>query len=287
MIRATTTVAGVIGSPVRHSLSPALHNAAFAAAGADWVYTAFDVPAGGAPDALAAMRALGIGGLSVTMPHKEAVAAAVDVLDAAAAALRSVNTVVRLADGRLAGHSTDGAGFIASLTDAGVDVDGRIVVVVGAGAAARAVIDALARAGAAHVVVVNRTADRAAAAAELAGVRGRVGVAGDITMADVVVNATPAGMGAAGPNETGSGGETPFDVSLLRADQVVADLVYHPLDTPLLIAARAVGAVAIDGLGMLVHQAGLQQQLWLGQRPDIAVMRAAAVRELERRRQIA
>jgi shikimate dehydrogenase len=266
-------VAAVIGHPVEHSLSPALHNAAFAAAGLDWVYVAFDVVPGAAVGALDAMRTLGIDGLSVTTPHKQDVAAAVDVLDPAAAALRSVNTVSRDAGGRLVGHSTDGDGFVASLAAAGVDIAGASVAVVGAGAAARSVVDALGRAGAADIAVVNRTAARAAEAAALAAAA-RVGAVADVGAAAIVVNATSVGMGTA---------ELPFDPTLLRAGQVVADLVYHPLETALLRAAQAAGCTVVDGLGMLVHQAVLQQEIWTGLRPDPAVLRAAAESELRRR----
>jgi shikimate dehydrogenase len=200
-ITAGTRVAAVIGSPVRHSLSPALHNAAFAAAGVDWVYTAFEVAPGQAGAALAAMRALGLGGLSVTMPHKDDIAAAVDVLSPAARALRTANTVVRGADGRLEGHSTDGEGFVASLREAGVDPSGAAVAVLGAGGAARAVIDALARAGAASVAVVNRTPAKAAVAAALAGSAGVVGAREHVAAADIVVNEFGAGS-AAGSSST-------------------------------------------------------------------------------------
>jgi shikimate dehydrogenase len=267
-------VAAVIGHPVGHSLSPTMHNAAFAAAGLDWTYVAFDVAPGAADAALAAMRTLGIAGLSVTMPHKEAVAAAVDALDPAAAALRSVNTVARDGDGRLVGHSTDGDGFVDWLAACTVDVAGTDVAVVGAGGAARSVVDALARAGAARIAVVNRTPAHAVEAAALAAVA-EVGTADDIGAADLVVNATSVGMGT---------DELPFDANRLRPGQVVADLVYHPLDTALLRAARAVGCTVVDGLGMLVHQAVRQQLLWTGRRPDPAVMRAAAEAELARRR---
>lgn len=276
MITGTTRVAAVIGNPVRHSLSPALHNAAFAQLGLDWVYTAFDVSPGEAQAALDAMRTFGLGGLSVTMPHKEAVASAVDSLDPAADALRSVNTVVPQSDGSLKGYSTDGAGFVASLAAAGVAVSGRSVCVLGAGAAARSIIDALGRAGAERVAVVNRTAAAAQEAASLAGAAGIVGTTIDVGDADVVVNATSVGMGD---------DELPCDLSLLRAGQVVADIVYHPRCTALLRAARAAGAVTVEGLGMLVHQAALQQQLWHGHLPDVAVMVAAAERELAARRQ--
>ena len=274
MISGSTRLAAVIGSPVRHSLSPALHNAAFAASGADWVYTAFEVAPGEGAAAVRAMRTLGLGGLSVTMPHKHDVALAVDELDPAASALRSVNTVVALDDGRLRGHSTDGSGFVASLHASGVDPAGARIVVVGAGGAARSVIDALARSGAADLAVVNRSPGPAAEAAALAPGVGRVSDYSAIATADIVVNATSVGMG---------GTELPLPATLLHAGQVVADLVYHPVETALLAAARAVGASPIDGLGMLVHQAALQYQLWLGALPDVAVMRAAAIDELAAR----
>ena len=275
-VSGATRVAAVIGSPVRHSLSPALHNAAFEQLGLDWVYTAFEVAPGRAADALAAMRALGLGGLSVTMPHKEDVAAAVDALDPAAAALRSVNTVVPQPDGSLKGYSTDGAGFVASLAAAGEFVAGRTVCLLGGGGAARAIADAVARAGAARVVVVNRTAASAETTAALAGSKGAVGAAADVTAADIVVNATSVGMGST---------DLPCAPGLLRVGQVVADIVYHPRDTALLRAARAAGARTVDGLGMLVQQAALQQVLWHGAVPSVAAMTAAAERELAARRQ--
>lgn len=271
MITGTTKLAAVIGSPVRHSLSPVIHNAAFSAGALDWIYTAFEVAPGKAAEALAAMRVLGISGLSVTMPHKDDVAAAVDVLDPAATALRTANTVVLQDDGRLAGYSTDGAGFVASLREAGVEPSGMTVAVLGAGGAARSVIDALARVGVDQIVVINRSAARAEAAAQLSAGRGRVGDVADIAHVDLVVNATSVGMGS---------DEAPFDLALLRSTQVVADLVYHPIETALLRAARRCGATAVDGLGMLVHQAVLQQQLWTGVSPDPAAMRAAAEHEL-------
>ena len=139
-------------------------------------------------------------------------------------------------------------------------------------------IDALARAGAAEVAVVNRSSDKAEVAAALAGDVGRVGTVADVRRAAIVVNGTSVGMGA-----DPAAGELPFAPDVLHAGQVVADLVYHPLETGLLAAARAAGATCVDGLGMLVYQAALQQELWLGVRPDAAVMRAAALRELAAR----
>ncbi|MEJ5254652.1 MAG: shikimate dehydrogenase [Acidimicrobiales bacterium] len=263
-----TKVAAVIGDPVRHSLSPVIFNAAFGALGLDWVYVAFEVAAGDHRRALAGVRALRIGGLSVTMPHKTAVAHSVDRLTDDAQALDAVNCVIRDGD-ELVGHNTDGPGFVRALrAETGFDPAGRRCAVVGAGGAARAVVLALARAGAAEVAVVNRTPARGEAAASLAGDRGRLG--GEVVLrdAELVVNATPVGMPALP--------DLPFDVGLLRAGQVVADLVYEPAETPLLREARARGLVAINGLGMLVHQAALQFEQLTGREAPLQVMEEAA-----------
>ena len=274
-LTAATRVVGVIGSPVRHSLSPVLQNAAFAASGLDWAYVAFEVAPGGAAEAVAAVRALGLEGLSVTMPHKTPAAAACDRLSPTAEALGAVNTVVRRGDETL-GESTDGAGLLAALAaDEGFDPAGKRALVLGAGGAGRAVVLALARAGAAEVVVANRTPARAHAAAALAGPRGRVGVPADAADADLVVNATPQGMGRSGT--------TPVGASRLGPGQLVADLVYDPPVTPLLAAARGRGAVAVNGLGMLVHQAALAFRSWTGEDPPLEAMSAAAVRALAAR----
>lgn len=263
-----TRLAAVIGSPVTHSLSPAIHRAAFDAAGVDWTYAAFDVAPGDAVDAIAAMRTLGIGGLSVTMPHKSDVAHLVDRLDPAARSLDSVNTVSWHGQ-ELKGWSTDGAGFVASLVEAGIVVAGKRVAIIGAGAAARSVIDALARAGAPDITVLNRSAERAEQAAALAA-EASTGIASDITRADIVVNATSIGMG----DDT----SLPCDPELFRDGQVIADLVYHPLETPWLRRAAERGLHTVDGLGMLVHQAALQQRIWLGDDAmiDTSAMRVAA-----------
>lgn len=264
----TGRLAAVIGSPVAHSLSPAIHRAAFESAGVDWSYVAFDVADGEAPSALDAMRTLGIAGLSVTMPHKSAVAELVDRLDPAARTLQSVNTV-SWDGGALVGSSTDGAGFVASLADAGVSVDGARVAIIGAGGAARSLVDALARAGSIDITVLNRTPERAEQAASLAAVASP-GIVSDLGRADIVVNATSVGMG----DDDGY----PCNPELLHAGQVVTDLIYHPLETRWLAAAAGRGCRIVDGLGMLVHQAALQQRIWLGDDAviDTMAMRSAA-----------
>lgn len=268
-----TRVAAVIGDPVRHSLSPVLHNAAFRAADLDWVYVALPVPSGGAASAIAAMRTLGIAGLSVTMPHKTDVVGAVDDASATVRALGAANTIVRRVDGSLCAHSTDGDGCIDALGDEGIDVSGKRCMVVGAGGAGRSVVLALAGAGASAIVIVNRDAQRSAAAVALGGPQARRGTANEVDTCDIVINATPLGMG--------DDRRLPIDPARLGAGQVVNDLIYHPLVTPLLAAAAGRGAQVVGGVGMLLHQAARQFTLWTGVDAPVAAMRTALAAELE------
>jgi shikimate dehydrogenase len=268
-ISGSTRLAAVIGSPVRHSRSPAIHNAAFDALGLDWRFLALEVAPGDCRRALDGMRALGLAGLSVTTPHKDDVAALVDDRSADVEVLGAANCVVPVGDGRLRGENTDGAGFVAALRASGVEPAGLRCCVLGAGGAARSVVLALARAGAAEVVVVNRTAAKGEAAAALAGGAGRTGDAEAVVpAADVVVNGTSVGMG--------EGGGLPVDPALLRPGQVVAELVVHPLRTPLLEAAAASGCATVDGLGMLVHQAAVAFELWTGRPAPVEAMHRGA-----------
>lgn len=282
MLTGQTRAAGVIGSPIRHSLSPVIFNAAFGAAGLDWAYLAFDVPEGAAGLAMGGMRALGLEGLSVTMPHKEAVIDALDGLSDDAEALGAVNCITRRG-ALLHGDNTDGPGFIDALQiDEGIEVSGARCAVVGAGGAGRAVARALARAGAASIVVVNRSPDPAARAVALAGDVARVGSTDDLEAAELVVNATPLGMGVV-VTTAGEPEPMPFDVDRLGAGQVVIDLVYHPAVTPLLAAARARGLRTVNGLGMLIHQAAHAFRLWTGEDAPLEAMSAAAVASLGHR----
>ncbi len=267
----TTRVAAVIGHPVRHSLSPVIHNAAFRSLGLDWKYVAFDVGPGQATAAVAAMRALHLGGLSVTMPHKSGVVSALDRTTAQASSLGAVNCIA-WDKGELVGHNTDGQGFIASVTaQTGGSVAGLSCAVVGAGGASRAVILALAEAEAVDVVVVNRTREKAEAAASLAGDVGRVGCLDDVAMCDLVVNATSVGM-----EGTKLARNSAVPAELINERQTVVDLVYSPRETPLLAAGAKAGATCIGGIGMLVHQAALQFELWTDRGAPLDVMAAAA-----------
>lgn len=280
-ITARTRVAAVIGDPVRHSLSPAIHNAAFRALGLDWVYVALSVPEGQARAAVGGMRALGIDGMNVTMPHKSDVVKALDRLSPAAQALGSVNTISRQGD-HLVGESTDGEGFVNALReDEGVDPTGKRFAVLGAGGAGRAVVRAVAEAGASEVVVIARRPERADRCAKLAGRAGRVGEAADVGSADVIVNATPIGMGEVVAIDRRDA--LPLDPALLSTGQLVIDLVYEPLVTPLVAAARARGVVAVNGVGMLIHQAALAFRIWTGEDAPLAVMSAGALTALANR----
>jgi shikimate dehydrogenase len=277
LISGTTRVAGVIGTPIRHSLSPVIVNAAFEALDLDWDYFAFEVAPDDVGAALDGMRALGIGGLSVTMPHKERAAALVDRCSADAGALGAVNCIVPVG-GELVGENTDGPGFIDALAaDTGFDLAGCRAVVLGAGGAARAVVLALARAGAADIAVVNRTAVNGERAVELVPGVGRTATAPEaVPEAGLVVNATPVGMTDQG---------VPVDTGLLGPTHTVVDLVYHPSVTPFLAAAAERGSAVANGLGMLVHQAAHAVRLWTDLDPPVEAMVAAARSALAERSQ--
>ena len=269
-VTSTTRLAAVIGDPVRHSMSPTIHNAGFAACGIDAVYVALPVSEGHAAEAIHAMRTFGLMGYSVTMPHKAAVLASCDELTDTAKMLGSVNCVF-WRDDKIVGDSTDGDGFVRGLqADLGVSVSGLRCVLYGAGGAAGAVAYALAQAGATEVVVVNRTASKATTVANLAGEVGRVGTPADLATADLVINATPLGMGS-----TDHVDAVPFDVAVLHGDAVVSDLIYHPAETVLVAQARARGLAAQNGLAMLVHQAVVAFEHWTGVDAPVDAMTAA------------
>jgi len=273
-ITGTTRVVGVIGWPVHHSLSPVIHNAAFAALGLDLVYVPMPVALERVAEAVAGLRALGVAGANVTMPHKEAVADVVDERTPDAGLLRAVNTVVVQSEA-LVGHNTDAPGFERFLLDdLGVDAGGRRALVFGAGGAARACVLTLARMGAASVSVVVRSPERAEPARMLAedvGARFEVLAfdAVEDAEADILVNATPLGA---------RGEELPLP--RLGATTVGVDLLYRPTTTPLQRRIHDAGGSASGGLGLLLHQAGLSFELWTGQPAPLPVMSAAALAAL-------
>jgi shikimate dehydrogenase len=266
---------GVLGWPLDHTLSPAIHNAAFRSAGIDWVYLAWPVPPESLEQAIGGLRALGATGANVTMPHKRAAIALLDELSDDARALGAVNTVHRV-DERLIGHNTDVSGFRDFIEeDAAIAIGGRTVVVIGAGGAARAVVKGLAQFGAGKVVVLARDPERGAEVATIAGsiasVEDMSGADDLIEGADLVVNATPVGM---------DGRSDPVPGASFRSGQIVVDLIYSPPTTPLMARARASGAEVWGGLGMLVRQAAGSFLIWTGRQASLETMSAAAVRAI-------
>ncbi len=249
------------GHPVGHSRSPVMHNAAIDALGLDWVYVPFEVAPENIGAAVKAVRALGLVGVNVTVPLKELVLPYLDEADEAARRIGSVNTVVNR-EGRLFGYSTDGAGFIQSLRDAGQETQNRRALILGAGGSARAVAFALAEAGT-DCTIVNRTQARAESLAEdivrwFPGRALAVGVNTDAGPFDLVVNTTSAGMH---PHEE----KAPLlPLNVFSGCPLVYDLIYAPPKTRLLALAEDAGCGTANGLGMLVNQGAISLSLWTG-----------------------
>jgi shikimate dehydrogenase len=278
-IGGATRLVGIIGDPVTHSLSPAIHNAAFAALGLDLTYVPLPVSADRVGEAVAGLRALGFRGANVTMPHKAAVLPFLDEVSSDARLIDAVNTIV-VDDGRLIGHTTDGEGFTRALRE--VEPGGAAgwsVLLLGAGGAARAVALALADERIGSLTVADRTPAAADRLVErlrprLGGVEVRVVSLGQLAAPDVhdaslIVNATPLGT-------TESLKLPSVLVDTLRRGHVVFDLVYGKRPTNLLIEARVHGSRTVDGLSMLVWQAAGSFELWTGRPAPLDVMRSAA-----------
>ena len=271
----TARVAGIIGWPVAHSLSPALHGWWLNVYGIDGAYVPFAVPPEDLEAALRALPKLGMAGCNLTLPHKEAALRLADDVTPEARRIGAVNTIVVEPDGALSGSNTDGFGFLENLRGALPDwrADTGPAVVLGAGGAARAVVVALLDAGAPVVRLLNRTRQRADDLA--AAVDGAIEV-GDwparadmLAEAALLVNTTQLGMADQEPLE--------LDLTKLPTTAVVNDIVYVPLITPLLAAARARGNRVVDGLGMLLHQARPGFAAWFGVEPSVTAEQHAHV----------
>jgi len=266
MLSGRTRLAGVMGWPVTHSRSPLIHNHWCASLAIDGAY----VPLAVAPDAIGTavrgLAALGFRGANLTIPHKEIVLPHLDSVDPAARRIGAANTVVVRPDGSLHGFNTDGLGFVASLAEQAPAFApaGKRALILGAGGAARAIAVALEDAGC-MLRIANRTAERAATLVAETGLAATTVAWGDRSAAlagtDLLVNTTALGMSGQPALE--------IDLAAMPVDGVVADIVYAPLETPLLAAARARGLAAVDGLGMLLHQAVPGFEAWFGVRPVV------------------
>ncbi len=278
-LTAATRLAGVIGWPVAHSLSPAMHNAEMRRLGLDWAYVAWAVRPERLEAAVRGLAALGVAGVNVTVPHKQAVMALMDEVSPEARLVGAVNTV-RFDDGRMTGHNTDAAGWMADVAR-DVDLRGKAVFLLGAGGAARAVAVGACQAGARELVIGARrmhAAEEVAEAVQPAFPHTRVlftalADAASLPLlegCEVVVNATPVGM------QHSPGIPVPAD--WLLPDQFVYDTIYAPAETALLAAARERGCQTRNGLGMLARQGAAALEIWTGSQPDPASMEETLVR---------
>lgn len=280
-VRNTAKKLCVIGDPVLHSRSPLIQNTMIEALGLDYVYLCQPVPRGSCVQWLACAKFAGYAGFNATMPHKEALVPLMDVLDEDARRFGAVNTVC-IRDGKTCGYNTDGEGFLRALADEGIDPAGRRVLVLGAGGAAKAVVLKLASAGAARVLICNRTPAKARALCELddrgvlhAADFGRDTLRAAAAECDLLVNCTSLGMdGASAQFE---------DFSFLDAlapEVPVVDLIYAPLETQLLAQAKARGHQCVNGMGLLVNQAVLSLEYFTGTEIDAAAMKTLVVKAL-------
>ena len=276
---------GIIGHPIGHSISPVFQQAALHAIGFDGTYQPWDVAPGDVGEFIDGLRAPGTLGINVTVPHKEGVIPFLDEVDDWASTAGAVNTIVNR-NGRLTGHNTDGIGFLRALRE-GADFEprGRDVLVLGAGGSARGVVYALARAGVAQIFIANRTRERAERLAALSidsGVAAEVLALSDAKEATgevaLIVNCTSMGM-VHGPDEHG----TPLSAADIPPTVVVNDLVYNPLETPLLREAAKAGATTLGGIQMLVYQGAASFEMWTGQDAPVSVMLDAATAAMRER----
>jgi shikimate dehydrogenase len=284
MISGKTQICALIGDPVEHTVSPAMHNAAFKKLGLDYLYIPFRVEPERLAQAVAGLRALNVRGFNVTIPHKVSIIPLLDRLDPLAAKIGAVNTVVNTG-GLLQGYNTDAEGFLRALTGRGIDPLGKNIVILGAGGASRAISFVLARHGA-RLTILNRkleldwAVDIARLIQKELGKDVKVGeltprtLSPALAKADMLVNATSVGMSPAGAR-------SPVPARLLKRRLVVFDIVYNPIETKLLREAKAAGAKVIGGVAMLAWQGALAFEKWTGQPAPVDLMRREAVKMLE------
>ena len=281
-ITGRTNLCGVIGDPIEHTMSPAIHNAAFAQMGLDYVYVPFHVKQEELGKAIDGMRALNIRGFNVTIPHKVAVIPLLDKLDPLAEKIGAVNTVTN-DDGVLEGSNTDAGGFLQALLEKGIEPKGENIVILGAGGASRAVSFSLVESGA-HLFILHRRLEKAEELADRLSASFNKEVkalelvvdnlAQVLDRADILVNATNVGIS---PNIN----ETLVPSSLLKPGLVVVDIIYNPIKTRLLWEAEAVGARIVNGVDMFVWQGALAFEIWTGVKAPVELMRAEVVRQLK------
>jgi shikimate dehydrogenase len=284
IISGKTQVCAVIGDPIKHTMSPVMHNAAFSELGLDYVYVAFQVKSDELTGAIEGMRALNIRGLNVTIPHKVSIIPLMDSLDPLAEKIGAVNTVVSK-DGALKGYNTDASGFLQALLDKGVTPEGKNVVILGAGGASRAISFILAEKKA-NLVILNRLEEMDWAeelARKISSVFGKEvkalelkeqNLRAALDKAELLVNATSVGMS---PNIN----STPVPARLLRPGLAVFDIVYNPIRTKLATEASLAGCETVMGLDMLVWQGALAFEMWTDKKAPVDLMKKEAIKVLK------
>ncbi|MFJ7950012.1 shikimate dehydrogenase [Lysinibacillus sp. NPDC096418] len=255
----------VIGDPIEHSKSPAMHNAWFEEMAIDAAYIPVHVTPENLEAAIAGFKTLGASGWNVTIPHKTAIIPYLDELDELAAKMGAVNTVVRSKDGKLKGYNTDGVGFVRSLEEAvGTHHKDKHVLLIGAGGAARGIAFAMQQQGYTNLTIANRTVANAQTIVDEMGIGHAISLAeAEENLGDfgILVQMTSAGLA------TGNF-SMPFSLNRLTKGAIVADIVYNPLMTPFLQAAEEKGARVVTGLGMFVHQGAIAFKYWLDEYPN-------------------
>ncbi len=275
-ITGETKIVGILGYPVAHSLSPLMHNAAFAALGLNWAYIPLPVEPERVEKVTPALRTFNFMGANVTVPHKQAIMRYMDEIDPVAREIGAVNTIA-VRDGRMLGFNTDADGFLQSLLETGFSPRGARCLVLGAGGAARAVVFSLAKAGARAISIFNRTVERAAFLVDdissvYADIRFSCELLSPQTLDaannsfDLVVNTTSLGMF---PQVDAS----PWDDGIPLPEAVICDLVYTPIQTKFLQQAASQGLPTVDGTGMLIYQGAKAFEIWTGEPAPVAVLR--------------
>lgn len=279
-VDSNTVLFGVIGNPIRHSKSPIMMNRAFQETGINGVYAAFHVTSDRVADFAAGVRAMGIRGVNVTIPHKLDIMSVLDDIDAGAQVIGAVNTIVN-EDGRLIGYNTDGIGYVRSLKEeAEPELAGKRIVVIGAGGAARGIVYAISNENPANITIANRSIERAIELTDAFQDKCDIqAIQNDqlqaaCQQADIIINTTSVGMF---PNTD----DTPVDAAWLKPGAVASDLIYNPIKTKFLQEAERHGCRTHGGLGMFIYQGAYAFEYWTGQPAPVAAMRETVLTALQ------
>ncbi|MFX1493473.1 MAG: shikimate dehydrogenase [Promethearchaeota archaeon] len=280
-ITACTKILCIIGHPIEHSMSPIMHNAAIQDLGLDYLYIAFDIPPNKLKEAIKGLKTLNIRGINVTLPYKEKVMKFIDKVDQTAQKIGAINTI-KNEDGLLIGRNTDAEGANKALFDAGCEITGKNVVLIGAGGAAKAILYSLAS-DTNKITIINRSEDRAKKLVNELKNKMDINIESkkydeiilkeEISNADILINATPIGMFPMIDI-------TPVSKKIIHKDLFVFDLIYNPLETKLIKDSKEIGCQTLSGLDMLVNQGALAFEWWTNKKPNLELMKLKIIEYL-------